>query len=201
MKLYTNKLSPNCRKVHAVVAHTGLTVEEITVDLQSGAHRQPDYIAINPNGKVPTLVDGDTPLWESNAIINYLASKAESDLWPKSMQRYDIMRWQFWETNHWAAAVGKLIGQYIFNKDNPDQAIIDQALEEFRRFAAVLDGRLDGRTSVSGDGLTTADYSVAVWLGYAPICKLPVGEFANISSWWETIAGSEAGKHLAPPMP
>jgi glutathione S-transferase len=93
MKLYTNLFSPNARKVHAVANELGIELDTHTVDLRAGEQRTPEYLALNPNGKVPTLVDGDTVLWESNAIICYLAGKGDTELWPKSAKRYDILRW------------------------------------------------------------------------------------------------------------
>ena len=77
MKLYSFTPSPNARKVAAVIAHLGLTdIEHVLVRLQKGEHRKPDYLAINPMGKVPALRDGDMLLWESNSICQYLADRA-----------------------------------------------------------------------------------------------------------------------------
>ncbi len=201
MKLYTNHFSPNCRKIIGVAAHAGQSIEQEFVDLFKGAQRQPDFLAINPNGKVPVLVDGDTTLWESNAITCYVAGKAESDLWPKSNQRYDILRWMFWEANHWSRAVGTVIGQKIFNADNPDQAIIDKGIADFRTFAAVLDAHLANRNFVSGDGLTVADFAIAVWLGYTQVCELPTDEFRHIGAWHDRLNALPAWRELHPPQP
>lgn len=201
MKLYTNQFSPNCRKILGVAAHAGVALEQEFVDLFKGAQKQPDFLAINPNGKVPVLVDGDTTLWESNAITCYIAGQAESDLWPKSNQRYDIMRWMFWEANHWSRAVGTVIGQKIFNADNPDQAIIDQGHADFRKFAAVLDGHLASREYVSGDGLTVADFAIAVWLGYTQVCELPLSEFSRVSAWHDRLNALPAWGEMHPPQP
>jgi glutathione S-transferase len=79
MKLYYVVGSPNCRNVHAVLNHLQLEVERVYFDFFAGDLRQPDYLALSPNGKVPTLVDGDLVLSESNAIMQYLADKAGAD--------------------------------------------------------------------------------------------------------------------------
>jgi hydroxyacylglutathione hydrolase-like protein/glutathione S-transferase-like protein len=100
MKLYTFPPSPNARKAAAVVAHLGLTdVEHALVRLHKGEHRQPDYLDINPMGKVPALQDGDLTLWESNAICHYLADRADdTSFFPAAPKiRADIVRWPFWE--------------------------------------------------------------------------------------------------------
>lgn len=199
MKLYSNRLSPNCRKVHTVIGHTGIEVEEIAISLGEGEQKQTDFLAINPNGKVPALIDGDTKLWESDAIACYLASKAKSDLWPASNQRYDILRWMFWSANHFSNPVGSIIGQKIFNRDNPDQAIIDKGLADFRHVAGILDRHLHGRSFLSGDGATVADISVGVWLGYATPLELPLGDFAEVSRWFDSLVALKGGNELLPP--
>ena len=111
MKLYTNLFSPNARKVHAVAHALGIDLETHTVDLRAGEQRTPEYLALNPNGKVPTLVDGDTVLWESNAIMCYLAGKGDTDLWPKSAKRYDILRWMFCAIDRHKVSIGTGIYQ------------------------------------------------------------------------------------------
>ena len=201
MKLYTHPFSPNGRKVVGVAAHAGFALDLQIVDLRAGEQKKPEFLALNPNGKVPVLVDGDTTLWESNAIACCVASKADSDLWPKSNQRYDILRWAFWETNHWSKAIFLLISQHIFNADNPDQAIIDKGLDEFRTYAAVLDGHLKGRDTLSGDDLTIADFVVGVWLGFNEVCQMPVSEFPEIERWYGGLTALPAWSEMLPPRP
>ena len=75
MKLYHNPLSPNARRVLLTAAYLGLRLDEQVLDVANGEHKSPDYLALNPNGMIPTLVDGPLTLWESRAIIQYLASK------------------------------------------------------------------------------------------------------------------------------
>jgi glutathione S-transferase len=198
MKLYTNLFSPNARKVHAVANELGIELETHTVDLRAGEQRTPEYLALNPNGKVPTLVDGDTVLWESNAILCYLAGKGDTDLWPKSAKRYDILRWMFWESNHLTNALNRLFGQKFFNRDNPDQGIIERATKDFRKYATVLDGNLADKTYVTGDTLTLADFAIGVGFGYIQPLELPVEGLDNINRWWNTFSATESGKVLLP---
>lgn len=199
MKLYTNLFSPNARKVHAVAHELGIHLDTHTVDLRGGEQRTPEYLAINPNGKVPSLVDGETTLWESNAIICYLAGKGDTELWPKSATRYDILRWMFWESNHFTAAINRIIGEKLFRRENPNQDIIDEALKDFRKYGAVLDGALHGHHFLIGNTLTLADFAVGVGLGYTDICELPLDEFAHVKRWWEALSDTPAGKVLLPP--
>src|SRR5437868_2922509 len=103
MRLYVHRLSPNALKAMITAEHCGSPVELVDVDLGGGEQRGDPYRAINPNGLVPALVDGDFTLWESNAIMQYLAEKAGNrTLWPDDARgRADVSRWQLWD-------VGKL---------------------------------------------------------------------------------------------
>src|SRR5205085_3268747 len=104
MKLYGFPPSPNTWKVRAVAAHLGLPLELQFVDLTKGQQRTPDYLALNPTGRTPTLVDGDFTLWESTAIMQYLAGRSANSLWPENARtRADITRWQCWGLAHWSA--------------------------------------------------------------------------------------------------
>ena len=101
MKLIGFPPSPNTWKVRAVAAHLGLPLEFEFVDLTKGQQRTPAYLALNPTGRAPVLIDGDFTVWESNAIMQYLAGRSPNSLWPNdSRVRADIMRWQSWQLAH-----------------------------------------------------------------------------------------------------
>lgn len=198
MKLYTNLFSPNARKVHAVAAELGIELETETVDLRAGEQRTPEYLALNPNGKVPTLVDGETVLWESNAIICYLAGRKDTELWPKSEKRYDILRWMFWESNHLSNALNRIFGEKFFRRDNPNVATIERATKDFRKYAQILDANLENRSYVTGDTLTLADFAIGAGFGYIVPLDLPVDGLDNIHRWWSAFSSTPSGKILLP---
>jgi glutathione S-transferase len=198
MKLYTNLFSPNARKVHAVANELGIELETQTVDLRAGEQRTPEYLALNPNGKVPTLVDDDTVMWESNAIICYLAGKGDNDLWPKSAKRYDILRWMFWESNHLTNALNRLFGEKFFKRDNPDQSVIERATKDFRKYAKILDANLSDKRFVTGDTLTLADFAIGVGFGYIQTLALPVEGLDNLNRWWSALSDTPSGRILLP---
>jgi glutathione S-transferase len=185
----------------AVAKHLELPLEVETVDLRSGAHKQPAYLAINPNGKVPALVDGNRKLWESSAIVSYLASKKDTALWPKNDLRYDIMKWMSWESCHFAPAVSKVLGQVVFapmRGAQPDQKIIDEGIADFRKYAAVANAQLETTKFLTGEQPTLADFIVGVWLGYEEVCKLPVSEYAHLARWWTAVKALPGGAELVP---
>jgi len=194
MKLYMNWISPNVRRVRLTAAVLGLQLEEQNLDLAKGEQKKPDYLALNPNGAVPTLVDGDFVLTESRAIMQYLASKKpESGLLPRDEQaRAEVTRWQFWDSSHFSPQLGTLMFQRVLKPlmrmGPPDAAKVEEALGNFRRFAAVLDKCLDGKRYVVGDSMTLADLTLASSLMYAKQAEVPLAEFPNVEAWFSRIS-------------
>lgn len=200
MKLYHNPLSPNVRRVRLTAAVLGLELEEKVLDFSKGEHKNPEYLALNPNGAVPTLVDGDFVLTESRSIMQYLASKKpEVGLVPRDeAARADVTRWQFWDAAHFSPQLGNIAFEKMIKgmmgMGDPDQAKVQEALTNFRRFAAVLDKRLTGRTYVMGDTLTVADLTLASSLMYAKQCEVPLAEFPAVDAWFSRITALEGWK-------
>jgi glutathione S-transferase len=190
MKLYFHPLSSNARRARLVVHHLGLVVEEELVDLTKGAQRQPAYLALNPNGKVPTLVDGDLKLWESYAIMIYLCEKhGRRELYPDELAtRTEIHRWLFWGANEWSPLISR------FNFENmlkpmlglgqPDPARVKEAENSFKPLATILDTHLAQRTYVLGNQLSLADFALAASLATAKPAKVPVDAHANLLAWY-----------------
>lgn len=187
MKLYYFE-TPNPRKPCAVAKYLGSPVEFVRLDLTKGENRTPEFLAVNPNGKVPALSDGDVKLWEGHTIMIYLAQKAGSELWPGDPARQiDVLRWLNWDTAHFSRHGGALLFENhikpAFGLGDPDAAVIEEAAKYFRQFAAVLDAHLAGRASILGDQLSVADFGVAAVLPSAREAKLPLDGFKEISRW------------------
>ena len=186
MKLYYFE-TLNPRKACAVAQYLGSPVGFVRIDLGKGENRTPEYLAINPNAKVPALTDGDVRLWEADAIMCYLARKAGSDLWPSDDRQIEVVRWLSWNAYHFTRHAGTLYFQNLvkpkFFKAEADPKAVEEATGFFRQFAAVLNDHLRGRKYLLGDRLTVADFSVAVTLPNAGEAKIPVGEFPEIERW------------------
>ena len=204
MKLYMTPASSNARRVRLTAAVLGMNLEEQLVNLAQGEQRKPAYLALNPNGTVPTLVDGDFVLTESRAIMQYLAAKKpESELLPRDESaRMDVIRWQFWDAAQFSPQLGtftfqKLIKQWL-GLGAPDQGKLDEALMNFRRFAGVLNAHLDGRKHVVGNALTIADLTIATSMMYAQQTEVPVAEFPHIQTWFSRISEMDAWKKTTP---
>ncbi|HKA34866.1 MAG TPA: glutathione S-transferase family protein [Candidatus Binatia bacterium] len=206
MKLYYHPNSPNCVDVLATANQLGIPLETELIELTKGAQRNPAYLKINPNGRVPALVDGDFVLWESNAIMQYIASKKPNSLWPENVQtRANITRWQFWQASQWNRGTGMLVWENLIKKflnlGAPDPAKIKEGTELFHASAAVLDSHLKENQYLAGDKPTLADFSVAAMLVYAGPGRYPLENYASIRAWYTRIGALDAWKKALPPMP
>ncbi len=196
MKLHVLPGSPNSVKVRAANRLLGLGVEEIIVDPSTGIHKSAPYLALNPMGKLPILeFDDGSSLWESNAILNRLCAESDTPLWPKSNQRYDIMRWQFWEAYHWNPACGPFIRYHLFGNTDTD---LEAATPAFRTLAEVLDTALAGTGWLSGDQMTSADLAVAAILVYRHACHYPLDGYGHIADWMARIDALDAWSEVNP---
>ncbi len=121
IELYVFPPSPRAFKVMAVANHLGLDYTLRMVDLRKGDQKAPQYAALNPNMRMPTLRDGDFVLWESNAINQYLAlRRPESGLFPADERaRLDVTRWQCWELAHWDPACAVFAFEYVASSTAP----------------------------------------------------------------------------------
>jgi glutathione S-transferase len=214
IEIYAVPPSPRAFKVIAVANHLGLNITVRVLDFFKSEHKTPEYAALNPNMLMPTLRDGDYVLWESNAIMQYLAGKKpESGLLPSDEHgRLDVTRWQFWDLAHWDPAVAillveKFVKPKILGVSDIDQAAIARGTEMFDRAARVLDGQLKGRNYVVGDALTLADFAIGAPLNYAGEGCYPLEPYGEIRRWhaglmalpaWQaTMAQSAARKTAA----
>jgi glutathione S-transferase len=206
MKLYGFPPSPNTWKVRAVAAHLGIPLEFEFVDLTKGASHAPQYLALNPTGRTPTLVDGDLKLWESTAIMQYIAAQKPNSLWPNDARaRADIMRWQSWDLVHWGKdACQPLIVQRLVKKllnlGPPDEAVVAQGLECFNKEAKVLDAHLAKQPYLSGKDVTLADFAVAAPLFHAKAADLPLAPYARVQDWFARVSALPCWQQSAPQM-
>lgn len=207
MKLYTHPLSSNARRVRLLVQHLGLPVEEEIVDLAKGAQRAPAYLALNPMGKVPTLVDGDLHLTESYAIMIYLCEKSgRRELFPDELaSRTEINRWLFWGANEWSPIIARLNFENMLKPmlglGSPDPARVQEAEGAFKNLATVLDTQLKSRQFAAGNQLSIADFALSASLATAVPAKLPLAGFSNLQAWQGRIEALPAWKATASAPP
>ena len=204
MKLYAIVGSPNSRKVLSVINHLGLKVEVDYLDLFKGQHKTPEYLAINPNGMVPALVDGDLTLWESNAIIQYLADKAgDRSLFPvEPKKRADVVRWLCWDLAHFNQAFGTLAFEAIAKPgfmDSPsNEAIVEWSKEQLTRFAPVLNEHLRDKKYMCGDEITLADYAMIHVEFFKESIPFDWTPYSNLNAYFERMRLSPHWAKTAP---
>jgi glutathione S-transferase len=182
------------RRVLALARHLGVTMDCVELDLMAGALKQPDYAALNPNMKVPTLVDGDLVLWESSAIMAHLCIQQGSDMWPANnpAEQVEVLRWLSWNDSHWAPAVAPFYFEHIvkatFKIGPPNRESLQTKVADLHKFATVLDGHLAGHNQVACGRLTIADFQLASMATDWREAEMPIGAFPNIVRWLDGLA-------------
>jgi glutathione S-transferase len=199
MKLYVFAPSFRALGILALKNHLALDCEIRAVDLSRGDQLTPEYLALNPNSKMPTLEDDGFVLWEANAILFYMAAKRpETGLWPSdSRAQADVLRWLAWESAHWDAESCGMVAyekasKMVLRRGAPDPAFIARGEQNFARFAAVLDAALRGKTWLLGERLTIADFSIGQLVPSAERSGLPIGKFPEIVRWYKGLVALPA---------
>ena len=163
--------TPNGVKVSIMLEETGLPYEPHTINIGKNETWTPEFLALNPNGKIPAIIDPDGPggkpfgLFESAAILVYLAEKSGKFLPTDPAARYETLQWLFFQM----AAVGPMFGQLGFfhkfaGKDYEDKRPLERYRAESERLLGVLEARLTGRQWLMGDAYTIADIAMLGWV-------------------------------------
>lgn len=189
MKIYDSQFSPSCRKVRALAFELDLKPQYVPVDLFGGGQREPAFLALDQNALVPVLVDGDLVLWESNAILGYLAHGTR--LLPTGRrERAEVDRWSSWQLAHIGPAVFKVaFERYLkprIGKGAADEAVVAEGTHEFRRLVAVLEEGIGGREYVAGP-LSVADFALAPMFALGGMVGLDTKEFPRVDAWLRRI--------------
>lgn len=163
--------TPNGVKVGIMLEETGLAYEAHRIDIAANESHEPAFLALNPNGKIPAIYDPHGPggrplaLFESGAILIYLADKTGQLLSTDPAARYETIQWLMWQMG----GVGPMFGQVGFfnkfaGKEYADKRPLERYAKESARLLGVLDARLAGRDWVMGDGYSIADISLLGWV-------------------------------------
>lgn len=203
MRLYHNPMSSNARRTLMTAIHLELPVELAEVDLMNMDDRR-RLAELNPNVKVPVLADGTFLLWESCAIMQYLAGKAPGQtLYPEEPQaRADIDRWMFWCSQHFAPAIGVLTWERAWKGmtgcGDADPLEVARGERELAECAFVLDNHLAGRSWVCGDSLSLADFALAAPMMYSDKVALPLAQYPHLQAWFARVQELPAWQETNP---
>ena len=205
MKLYNANFSPNCLRVRAVIFELDADVEIVEVDVFGGDTKQAEYLAINPNGKVPAFVDGDLSLFESRAINAYLASLDPSRrLYPAELKRRAIVdQWSYWQAIHLGPSSQRLTFEKVlkerFGLGKPDEKLIAAESKETTKLLGVFERGLANREWISGE-LSIADFALASTLTRREQAGIDLGAFPNVQAWIERLESRDAWRKAIAPV-
>lgn len=189
LKLYAFPPSPRSFKVLWGANHLELPFELKLVDFTRGGQNDPAFLALNPNGRAPVVENGNYVLWESNAILEYLASlKPEAGLVPQNKGAgLQVTKWLYWESAHWDPACAifafERVVKKLFGRGEPVPSEIERGTQMFERIGKVLDGALAQHRYVAGEKLTVADIALGASLCIADRAGFPIAEYRHIQRW------------------
>lgn len=190
--------TPNGHKVTLFLEEAGVAYTIRRVDIGKGEQFAPAYLAISPNNKMPAIVDHDPPgggapisIFESGAILFYLARKYEKFIPTDIRGTMTCLEWLFWQV----AGLGPMTGQYghfTTYAPEPISYAIDRYTHEARRLLGVLDRRLHGREYICGNDYTIADMACYPWINPYTRVPLDMAEFSEVRRWQATIQARPA---------
>jgi glutathione S-transferase len=206
LKIWGRANSVNVQKVLWCCDELGLAFERIDAGLQFGRVNDPDYRELNPNGQIPTLVDGTFVLWESNSIVRYLAMQygASSSLYPAEPKlRASVDRWLDWSLSTLAPAERPVFLTLV--RTPPEERDMDALAVNLKTLVArwkILDGHLQGRFHPEGDRFTIADIVLGAfakrWFGVEGIERPPM---PSLERWYQRLTQRAAfKKHIDLPL-
>ncbi len=207
--------TPNGVKVSAMLEECGLPYEAHTVSFADADQFTPEFLSLNPNNKIPAIIDPNGPggapmgLFETGAILIYLAEKTGQFLSSDPVERIQTIQWLMWQMG----GVGPMLGQFGFfhaygGKEIEDKRPWTRYKEEAQRLLDVLEERLEGRAFVMGDDYSIADIAIWPWVraidtGYKAWDVLEVGDLDNVTRWLEACMARPASQKAVniPPRP
>lgn len=207
LTLYSTPLSANGRKVLAVGRQLQLQPVVRLINVYRGEGRSAEYLSVNPTGKIPTLLDGDLVLYESNAILQYLCeAHGDFKLWSRDLQaRARIARWLFWESAHWQPTLTSILSPCVGHRLLPDvvprpATNPDWQAAELQPLFSVLTSALEGSSFLAGDELTIADFAVAGMVTYFAVAGFPFDRHPRFRDWYRHLEATEGWRSTQDPL-
>jgi len=191
--------TPNCWKVTIMLEECGLPYEIRPIFLSQGDHYAPEFLAVSPNNKIPAIVDHaplgggpPLPIFESGAILIYLAEKTGRFMPADVAGRYAVTQWVFWQM----ASLGPMLGQhghFALYADEKHAYAIDRFRGEAKRLYGVLDRQLEKTGAyVAGADYTIADMAVFPWIMTHKAQSIPIADYPRVKAWFTELRAREA---------
>ena len=184
--------TPNGHKVAIMLEECGFEYEVRRVDIGAGDQFEPEFLAISPNNRMPAITDCDTgvSVFESGAILLYLAEKADAFLPRDTAGRFDVLQWLFWQMGNLGPTAGQL-SHYVNYAQEEVPYARDRHTREYDRLLAVMDVRLRDREFIAGD-YSIADMACFPWLVPYRRFGFDLDRFVNVRRWFDTLKQREA---------
>ena len=188
--------TPNGHKVAIMLEETGLDYTLRPVNLGQGEQKQPAFLAVNPNGKIPAIVDHDGPggqeltIFESGAVLLYLAEKSGQFLATDPTTRWHTVSWLMFQMGGLGPMLGQT-GYFLHRAPEPVPAAVERFVDEAERLLEVVDSRLKEAEYLAGD-YSIADMASYPWLRNHGRFGIDVGDYPNLARWLDTIAARPA---------
>jgi glutathione S-transferase len=201
LRIWGRLSSVNVQKVVWCADELGLAYERIEAGGRFGVNDTPAYLAMNPNGLVPVIDDGGFVLYESNAIVRYLARDA--GIFPAgARERADVDRWMEWQSTGFTPAMGPAFMQLVRTAaDKRDASLVEASRAKSEKHAAVLDAHLADRRYIAGDRFTVADIvngcAAHRWL-HLPLAREPR---PHLERWYAALASRAASRQVTSQVP
>jgi glutathione S-transferase len=198
--LYHHPYSQHARRVVSLLVEAELEHELRHIAMDRGEHLSAEYRAINPNHQVPTLLDGEVKLHESNAILRYLCFKHELTQWyPSSLaQRATVEQWLDWNQCRLSPAVVDIVLNTVFLGERGDAAAIERGRTRWMELEPVLEAQLNGRDFLAGERATIADLSLASSLFQLSLARV-VPSGAGTQHWLQRVHEINGFRRSLPP--
>ena len=191
LTIYGSDLSAPANKVRFAANAMGIKYEYRRIDLRAGEHLKPEFLAATPVGKVPVIDDGGFKMFESNAIMRYLADKNNSPLFPKDVkERAVVEMWLDFGSMHVGVALSKVVYNRLFAplRNIPvDENSLQEGLKFLDRFLPVVDGQLVKNKYIAGARLTLADINLLALFDPCEIANIDISSYKNIVRWRDAL--------------
>ncbi|MEN0059548.1 MAG: glutathione S-transferase family protein [Bdellovibrio sp.] len=198
IKLYGSPLS-SAGRCYWMLEELGLPYEVVPLNMKEKEHKHDAYLKINPNGKVPALVDGEFTIWESMAINSYLAKKYESPLAPKTLEEDAlIQQWSYWGlVDLQEPAVSWMIQEIFVPAEHRNAQVIENAKKSLPRVLDVLNQGLENKTYLVGNRVTLAEVNLGTIMDIVLALKFDLSPYGNIQKWLKEIHQRPAYQKVA----
>ena len=189
--------TPNGRKISVALEEMGLPYTVKIVDIRKGEQRDPEFLTISPNAKIPAIVDPDGPdgkpvsVFESGAILIYLGEKT-GKFWPRSLaERIPVLEWLMFQHGGFGPIPGQVHHFVALDDENDRRYGLERYMKETRRLYAVMNQRLEAREFFANT-LSIADFAILGWAWRHPRHKVDLADFPHVKRWYETMMARPA---------